>query len=61
MLSQYKRLWIALAVVIAASFAVLGCFVLGLITGHSHDKRGRVEAGESEVRGVSGAHAHAGG
>jgi nitric oxide reductase subunit B len=42
----------------AAGALVLGYFVLGLITGHSHDRRGTVGAGESEVLG--GAHAHAG-
>jgi len=29
---------------------VLGAFVLGLLTGHSYDKEGRVEAGEVAVR-----------
>ena len=29
---------------------VLGGFVLGLITGHSFDKKGTVEAGEVSVR-----------
>lgn len=46
--------------IFAAGAMVLGYFVLGLITGHSHDKRGTVEAGESEVLGAGGAYAHAG-
>ena len=44
----------------AVGALVLGYFVLGLITGHSHAKRGTVKAGESEVLGVGEAHAHAG-
>ena len=43
--------------IFALGALVLGYFVLGLITGHSHDRRGTVEAGESEVRGVAEAHA----
>ncbi len=45
--------------IFAAGTLVLGYFVLGLVTGHSHDRRGTVEAGESEVLGAGGAHAHA--
>jgi hypothetical protein len=46
--------------IFALGALVLGYFVLGLITGHSHDKRGTVQAGESEVLRVGEAHAHAG-
>jgi nitric oxide reductase subunit B len=46
--------------IFAVGALVLGYFVLGLITGHSHDKRGTVEAGESEVLSVGEAQAHAG-
>lgn len=41
----------------AAGALVLGYFVLGLITGHSHDRRGTVEVEVSEMPVVSGAHA----
>ena len=46
--------------IFAAGALVLGYFVLGLITGHSHDRRGTVKAGESEVLSVGEAPAHAG-
>ncbi len=46
--------------IFAVGALVLGYFVLGLITGHSHDKRGTVEAGGSEVLSVGEAQAHAG-
>jgi nitric oxide reductase subunit B len=34
----------------AAGALVLGWFVLGLVTGHSYDQRGRVAEGGWEVR-----------
>jgi len=46
--------------IFAVGALVLGYFVLGLITGHSHDRRGTVEAGESEVLTVAAAPAPAG-
>jgi hypothetical protein len=36
--------------IFAVGALVLGWFVLGLVTGHSFDKRGYVEEGEWEVR-----------
>jgi nitric oxide reductase subunit B len=46
--------------IFAVGALVLGYFVLGLITGHSHDRRETVEVEESEAPDVRGAHAPAG-
>jgi nitric oxide reductase subunit B len=39
---------------------VLGYFVLGLVTGHSYDRRGFVRQGESEIHVTDRAHAATG-
>ncbi len=49
-MSQYKRLWIALGVVVVASFSVLGYFVLGLVTGTSYTREEPVQVSEPEFR-----------